>query len=263
MKGTKIVKLPKLGNKSKNKYLSTLKSLTKAMNRSLRKEITEIYKTKDTNLIKLFIDNLEKNYTGIFTQESKKLLGDFLINVQGDLKSEVFFFGYDHKYDKQIQAGIDNNIMLIKNIPEKAFFDLRKDLFQSIANDENTKSFYQRIVDNNHATEKRARFIARDQTAKLYSEITQVSQRSNGIEYFQWGTAKDSRVSKGKGGHKKLEGKIYKWGDYKNYPIIDSQGNRGIPAQRPNCRCVAYAVLVEDGYKMVKQSDGSYIARKI
>jgi uncharacterized protein with gpF-like domain len=89
--------------------------------------------------------------------------------------------------------------------------------------------------------------------------LNEVTQRSAGIEFFEWCTAHDERVSTGKGGHKQLDGKIYKWGDTEHYPITDAYGNRGTPQNnRPNCRCVAKAVILMKEYTAKQLSDGSW-----
>ncbi|MDR0571552.1 MAG: minor capsid protein, partial [Rickettsiales bacterium] len=114
------------------------------------------------------------------------------------------------------------------------------------------------IKEQTELSDKRIKLIARDQTAKANQVLNRIGQQEAGIEYFRWNTAHDERVSEGYGGHKQLDGKIYKWGDVENYPIINAKGERGIPSQRPNCRCDAQAVIIEDGYKAVKNKDGSY-----
>lgn len=105
----------------------------------------------------------------------------------------------------------------------------------------------------------RIKRICRDQTEKANAILNEITQRSAGVEFFRWSTAKDERVSTGFGGHKHLEGKIYKWGDVEHYPICDSYGNRGTPSNnRPNCRCVAEAVILTKDYKAKQLSDGSW-----
>lgn len=261
MKGIKELKLPKLKGKTKYHYMNRLKSLTRSFNKNLRKEIINLFQTKDVDWIKKNIEILEREYSSIFVKEAEKIVKDFILDVKDDLR-EDFNIGYSREYENQIKAGIESSVALIKNIPQKTLFQIQQDVFESIANNENETSLYKRLVTQSKITEKRAKTIARDQTAKLYSDITQISQRSSGFEYFKWVTAKDSRVSKGKGGHKQLDGKIYRWGDEKNYPVIDSYGNRGLPSQRVNCRCTAIPVHVERGFEMIKQSDGSYLPRK-
>ena len=89
-----------------------------------------------------------------------------------------------------------------------------------------------------------------------------MAQRDAGVEFFEWVTANDERVSTGKGGHKQLDGKIYKWGDTANYPEIDSYGHHGVPAQRVNCRCTACAVVLRKDYVAKQTAQGDWIITK-
>ena len=102
---------------------------------------------------------------------------------------------------------------------------------------------------------RRAKFIARDQTAKGIQSYNQARAESLGFEFYQWVTSKDERVSTGKGGHIHLDGRIYKY----NEPtaIIDSYNTRGHTGQRPNCRCEAIAVLPNPNQEFKRVRDGN------
>jgi SPP1 gp7 family putative phage head morphogenesis protein len=121
----------------------------------------------------------------------------------------------------------------------------------------------QQIKELTGKSTRHAALIARDQTAKATEALNMMQQADAGVEYFEWDTARDERVSTGPGGHKQLQGKIYKYGGYENYPVIDSDGNRGIPSERINCRCTALAVFLRPGWTMKQNKDGSYRPVKI
>ena len=106
-----------------------------------------------------------------------------------------------------------------------------------------------------HISRDRIKRIARDQTAKTNQALNELEQIEAGVEYFKWTTAHDERVSTGYGGHKQLDGKIYKWGETERYPVIDSYGHKGLPSQRVNCRCDARAIFILEGYKAVWNAD--------
>lgn len=105
---------------------------------------------------------------------------------------------------------------------------------------------------------KKLKLLARDQTAKANASLNQIAQEEAGVDFFMWRTARDERVSTGKGGHKQLDGKIYKWGEADSYPEIDEKGTRGLPHERVNCRCEALAVIPIEDFKQRKNPDGSY-----
>jgi SPP1 gp7 family putative phage head morphogenesis protein len=76
-------------------------------------------------------------------------------------------------------------------------------------------------------TERRARFIARDQMGKLFANLSQARQEDIGVTKYRWSTARDSRV---RSRHAAREGKTYYW---KRPPA------GGPPGFDINCRCVA------------------------
>ena len=92
---------------------------------------------------------------------------------------------------------------------------------------------------------RKAKLIARDQTAKFASSLNEVRQRKNGISRYIWRTGQDERVvgnpsgiypkgNKAHSNHFNREGKEFKWSE----PPKD--GHPGIPIQ---CRCTAAPVL--------------------
>lgn len=98
--------------------------------------------------------------------------------------------------------------------------------------------------------------LTRAERARANEKLNRLQQEDAGVKFFEWSTANDERVSPE---HKRLEGKIYKWNDPAHYPIIDTHGTRGTPAQRENCRCTALPVILCKDYKVkaIKDKDGS------
>lgn len=106
----------------------------------------------------------------------------------------------------------------------------------------------------------RANFIARDQTAKMAEAINRTALENLNIQYYEWLTMKDERVSKNEkgriGGHKHLEGRIYRLDE--PTAIINYDGTKGHPAERPNCRCTAVGVYLEAGERLELVRDSRY-----
>lgn len=150
---------------------------------------------------------------------------------------------------------INRNVQLIKNMTEQALTNIENIVYDAITVGEGWKGIKESLEHQPEITAKRIELIARDQTAKTNQSLNAISQQSAGIKYFMWKTAQDERV---RDRHRKLNNKIYKWGEYDRYPIIDDKGTRGIPAQAVNCRCNARAVWILKGYKAKQLPDGSY-----
>ncbi len=106
-------------------------------------------------------------------------------------------------------------------------------------------SLLSNLIDATGITKRRAKLIARDQTAKFASDLNRIRQQNVGIESYIWRTSKDARVVGTPGGlypkgsrahenHYAREGKEFRWDD------PPSDGNPGIPI---NCRCTAQPVI--------------------
>lgn len=78
----------------------------------------------------------------------------------------------------------------------------------------------------------RANVIARDQVAKLNSNLTSMRQQDIGVTEYVWQTSRDERV---RPSHRAHQGRTYRW---------DSPpAGTGHPGHDVQCRCIAQAVL--------------------
>jgi hypothetical protein len=157
-----------------------------------------------------------------------------------------------------LNANILQNIALIKSIPRDIIEKYQVLLYNNIT-DFDLQATQKTITTFASTTLKRAKIIARDQTAKAIENYAMSRSQDLGFEYYIWQTAKDERVSKGKGGHDKLEGRIYRYDT--PTAVIDSYGNKGHCSQRVNCRCLSSPLFLEPNQtlKLVRDSDaGDY-----
>ncbi len=117
--------------------------------------------------------------------------------------------------------------------------------FQGIGLPGDAKSLAGVIQDILRSTKRRASVIARDQTAKMNSQMAQARQVDAGVTHYQWRTAGDQRVvgnpsglypkgNKNHGNHFEKNGKIYSWKD-------TEPGHA--PGEEILCRCIALAIL--------------------
>lgn len=179
-----------------------------------------------------------------------------------DMAGKEISINYDKSFDDVLKLIIERNVQLIKNTTSQTLTNIENIVYDSMTTGQGWGGIEKTLKEQKDISRNRVRRIARDQTAKANEAISEISQQEAGIKFFMWRTAQDERVSTGYGGHKQLNNKIYRWGDVENYPIIDSYGNRGLPAQRVNCRCVALPVWVLKGYEPKQLSDGSYEIEK-
>lgn len=156
---------------------------------------------------------------------------------------------YDKAYDDMMRLFVQRNVALIRNTTEQTLTNIENIVFDGMTRGQGWQDIYNNLETQKHITKDRVKRIARDQTAKATETLNELMQRDAGIEYFEWDAVIDSRTSRGEGGHLQLNGKIYKYGEESRYPVIDTYGHRGLPAQRPNCRCRAKGVIIYQGYE--------------
>ncbi len=131
-----------------------------------------------------------------------------------------------------LESKIAENVALIQSIPDQYFKTLITIVNEGTSRGDPATSMIQEIRKLGHSTEKRARLIARDQTQKVNSAVTQGRQTALGITEYIWRTSEDERVRES---HKSKNGKRFRWDD----PPKDT----GHPGQDINCRCVAEPVI--------------------
>ena len=90
------------------------------------------------------------------------------------------------------------------------------------------------ILKQGEVTAARANLIARTETTRVSTELTEARAKYIGSEYFTWRTANDADV---RPLHRKLNGKKFRWDDP---PIADERtGIKALPGCIWNCRCFA------------------------
>lgn len=95
--------------------------------------------------------------------------------------------------------------------------------------------------------ERKAKFLARQETKLFVAEYQKNRFIENGITMYKWSAVMDSRTRED---HRKLNGKIFSFNDP---PIIDdSTGRRGNPGEDYNCYDKYTMVMTENGYKYFK-----------
>lgn len=98
------------------------------------------------------------------------------------------------------------------------------------------------LVDQYGVTQRRAKFIARDQSAKLAGDFAEFQQKGAGFQYFKWIDSGDSRV---RHRHEEIANKLTAYGEgiyrWDNLPSSD-KGDPIKPGQDYNCRCTSRPV---------------------
>ena len=134
--------------------------------------------------------------------------------------------------DAQVNAFVERNVALIKNIPAQSLARVETVVRTEIEKGTSAKDITAAVQNELSIAKNRAKLIARDQTNKFMGKITELRQKSLGITEYTWSTSRDERVRES---HKVKDGKTFSW----SKPPADT----GHPGEDIQCRCVAIPVM--------------------
>lgn len=97
--------------------------------------------------------------------------------------------------DDYMQSALSENVSLVTNMPEDYIKRIDVAVQGGMRNGLAPTSIARDIQEATGITYRRASLIARDQMAKINSDITRKRSENLGIKYFKWSTSKDERVS--------------------------------------------------------------------
>ncbi|HEY3987952.1 MAG TPA: phage minor head protein [Acidobacteriaceae bacterium] len=106
-----------------------------------------------------------------------------------------------------------------------------------------TKELQERLPEMQAAS---VRLLARTETAKSETAVTQARAQSIGVHWYQWATSEDGRVRLS---HRKMDGVICRFGDDPNPEALAGEKStlgHYAPGGCPNCRCLALPLVSLD-----------------
>ena len=143
---------------------------------------------------------------------------------------------------EKVNAMTTANVQLIKSIRSQYLDKVQNAVTQALVSGSLNKDLTAQIKALGQTTEKRAMFIARDQSSKLNAALTQARHEDVGVTKYMWSTSGDERV---RDSHAEKDGQIF---EYANPPA-----DTGHPGHDVNCRCVAIAVFDEVQEKQINE----------
>jgi len=155
--------------------------------------------------------------------------------VQATLGVDIFSDYFKGEFFREtLKLWTQNNVALIKSIPQGTLSKMQTVVSEGWAKGKSNTTIAKEIQEVYGIDKRHARFIARDQSAKLNAQLAQEQQRDAGVETYIWRTAHDSRV---RDRHADLDGTRHRWNDP---PVTDERtGARNHPGEDYQCRCVA------------------------
>lgn len=166
----------------------------------------------------------------------------------------------DEQLKRDLQILIMENASYIKSIPDYLIGNVAKRVMQHFKGEPlpENRTLRQQIKEEFKVSDGRAKVLARDQTAKMNTSLTQKRQEQLGIEWYVWKTVEDEHVVGTPGGkypkgtklhrnHYIMQDKVCKWADPTVYS--DDGGKtwkkrlqempQNAPGQDIMCRCRA------------------------
>lgn len=148
------------------------------------------------------------------------------------------------EYEKQVYAqAIQHNFQMIKSIPQEALKIMEhkytNKLIKEVAMNKLPRGSFQKMLESHGA--KNAKVIARTESAKLLTSITQQRAQAVGSVAYTWRSSNDRRT---RPSHKKMQGVIVFWRPDEQKPLLDKM--RGNAGEFPNCRCDTLPIVDVD-----------------
>jgi len=145
-----------------------------------------------------------------------------------------------------IQASIADNVRLIQSIPDQYLTQVESIVMANVRAGGRPASIAKALQEQFGVTQRRAKMIARDQTAKVNGDLNRMRQTSAGFPFFEWDDSDDERV---RHRHSEIADKVTQYGKgvyrWDNPPLSD-KGTPIIPGQDYQCRCIGRPVSQEE-----------------
>ncbi len=186
-----------------------------------------------------------------FTALSNRLASQFVRDANDSnekrFTSDMRGFGIDVFSDSPelqdyLSASAFDNARLIRSIPDQYLTQVESIVMTNTRAGNGASAITKQLSEQFGVSERRAKFIARDQTAKINGDLVSKRQQNVGFEYFEWIDSDDERV---RDRHEDIANKvtaygkgIYRWDN----PPLSNRGTPIIPGQDYQCRCIARPV---------------------
>lgn len=244
-------------------YSRQLRELVLRMTDATEKEITRLFQSRKaknyftfdadiTSDAKKVTKSLSDKFNDLFARVAPNLSQNVVeqgnklsqVNLANSLKKAGKNFEVNTKFltpdiRAVIKAAAADNTTLIKSISQKYLTSVESAVMRSIVGGQGTTTIIKEVQKYSGITQRRAKFIALDQTRKIYSAINVQRLKKLKCNRFKW-------IHSGGGAHPRPEhvrmnGLIF---DVNDPPVIDIKtGQTGFPGQIFNCRCIMVPVF--------------------
>lgn len=135
---------------------------------------------------------------------------------------------------------MNEQVDLITSLPTVAAQRVHKLTVEAIGESTRASEIAKEILATGHVTASRADLIARTETGRTATNLTQSRALSIKSEGYFWRSSEDGDV---RPEHRKLNGKFIRWDDP---PVAGTDGMRYHAGAGPNCRCYPEPVIPDE-----------------
>lgn len=177
-----------------------------------------------TGTVRNILDLEGKQHTKGFMAAAKKALG---IDLAAVVREEDIA---DH-----VETAVARNVSLITGFGDDLIKRIEQTVYENSIAGNSVSTLKAKLKEQFGISDRRAALIARDQIGKFTSDLNRIRQTQAGVTEYEWLSSRDERVRER---HRRLDGKVYKWGEA-------TGAEDGLPPGQPiRCRCVARGVVV-------------------
>ena len=200
----------------------SISSQAKILTNALKKKWETLFADRSQPIAEAMVTQSDKTASSTVYESTKQLSGGLSLPVAA-------LTGPDKEI---IKASTTANAQLIKSIPEQYLNGVQLAVMRSITTGRGLKDLVPYLAKNKGVTLRRARFIAKDQTKKVFEDLARARCENVGIKKGEWlhtGGSNHPRKT-----HIEMTGKIFDL----NKGLYDSAIKRyTVPGEQPGCRC--------------------------
>lgn len=166
--------------------------------------------------------------------ESQRHTKQFLASVKRAMGVDVAAVVREEDLSSLLETASVRNAALIKGLADETVKRVANSVTTALMQGTPARDLQKQLALDFGFSDKRAKVIARDQIAKLNSDMNRFRHQQADVNKYRWRTSQDERV---RPLHRRLDGKIYADGE-------PTGAEQGLPPGQPVlCRCVAQAIV--------------------
>jgi len=236
---------------AERKYFNAMKLVAKEIEKILKSTLTSATKAQGIKAISLL-----KKYSKTLTKWSNQTVATMFYNVDKDNKKkwDKLSAKMSQELKKELskapaktwmQKYMDDNVGLIKSIPIDAAKRVHKLIKENQYVGLRSTDLIDEIMRIGSISENKAKMIARTETSRYSTALTQMRSESIGADWYIWKAVGDFRTRKG---HKRMDGVIVSWNDPPSPEKLVSEKAYGEyhAGETFNCRCYPEPILDVD-----------------